>query len=105
MLLRSILQRTATATADTQFNLSYQDLWFARLDIYVSTNPAYIGDISNQGFPLNAGDVFTFDHPVNLSDVYFKNLTSGSNTTIIVFGPLLTKEEGKTLGIDVQTGY
>ena len=105
MLLRSIIQKSSTATTDAQFNLTYQDLWFARLDIYVSTNPAYIGDISNQAFPVNAGDVYTFDHPVNLTDIYFKNLTAGSNTVIVAYGTLLTKEEGKILGIDVQTGY
>jgi hypothetical protein len=68
-------------------------------DIFVLTNSAYMGNRQDQTTPIYAGDVYTFPNPVNVNDLFFKNLTGGSNTTVIVQGTTLTRKKADEYGI------
>jgi len=48
-----------------------------------------MGDSDSQEFVLEPNDIYTFDTPVDLNDIFFKNFTAGNNTQIIVQGVLI----------------
>lgn len=97
-----LLQITQTATSDAVFKICTEDLWFQYLDIFVYTNNAYIGDISDQQALILANDIYYTLFPVNLYDFYFKNGTAGSNTKIVAMGVLLSDKQIKELGVAVK---
>ena len=97
----TFISLTYTATSDGTFQLVYGDLWMAYADIFITTNPAYMGNQAEQNSPLFGGDVYTVPGgvPVNLHDLFFKNYTAGSNTTVNIIGITLTREKAKEWGI------
>lgn len=88
-----------TATDDSKFKLVTADMWFSSINIYSKTNHAYFGDRNNQEAPLDVGDVVYYDVPTNLNDIFFKNKTAGSNTTIIATGTLMLERDLKLYGL------
>ncbi len=90
---------TATATADTQFNLTTIDIWMIECDIFVYTNDAKIGNIDNQELVVYANDVYTIKGPVNIREIFFKNNVAGNNTVIALGGVSLSDYQKKQLGI------
>jgi len=90
---------TKTATADTPFQLTYKDIWFKELDIFVYTNDADVGGIGDQDIWVNTNDIYTVKGPVNAKDLYFKNHTAGSNTKIVIAGTQLSNSQLLETGI------
>ena len=97
----AFISLTYTASADATFKLVYGDMWMAYADIFVTTNPAYLGNKAEQNSPLFPGDVYTVPGgvPVNLNDLFFKNYTGGSNTVINIIGVTLTRAKALEWGI------
>lgn len=75
-----------TATADTKFRLVSESVILRDVMVNIQDNDCLFGDTNNQLFNLNLGDVFTFDNPVDISDIFFKNATAGNNTKIVLTG-------------------
>lgn len=97
-----ILYRSTTvATADAAFKVVNADKWFESVDVFVYDNSAYIGDRRDQDVLIQASDLYYSLHPVNLNDFFFKNVTAGENTRIVVVGFLLTDIRKNQLGIPV----
>lgn len=87
-----------TATDDTPFNLIGHDLWFRDINIHVVNNAADYGDLNEQEAEAAAGSVLSF-RDVNLFNIWFKNSTAGSNTTIRAVGVLMS--EGRKQEMEV----
>jgi len=88
-----------TATADTPFQLTYKDMWFKELDIFVYDNDADVGGIGNQDITVLTNDVYTVKGYVNAKEIYFANSTAGSNTKIVIAGTELSDKELRKAGI------
>jgi hypothetical protein len=101
-LFTSYQRKTATATADTPFQLVFKDMWWNFVDIFVYDNAAYVGDVSDQDVLVNAGDIYTIMTPVNVYALFFKNVTASSNTRIVIAGTPMTKKQGQDAGIVVE---
>jgi hypothetical protein len=95
----SVISLTATATADTPFKLALTDFWLSYADVFVVTNGAYMGDKGSQTASIFAGDVYTFPTAVNLNDLFFKNIVSGSNAVITIIGTTLTRKKALEYGL------
>lgn len=93
---------STTATTDVPFKVTRSPMWFESLDIFVRDESAYLGDIGDQDVLVHAGDIYFLLHPVNLDDYFFRNVTAGSNTKIVVAGILLSDTRKKQLGIPVD---
>jgi len=89
-----------TATSDSQFRLTFDDkpLWLREANIHCITNNAYYGDVNDQVASFNTGDIISFQD-FNLSDLWFKNASAGSNTVIRCVGILMGKERRVLLGL------
>jgi len=87
-----------TATSDAKFNLVFQDVWIRDANIHVITQDAKYGDFDTQDAILTTADVASFQD-FNLKDLFFKNKTPGSNTTIQVVAIVMTEARQKALGV------
>ena len=94
-------RNTIIATADATFKLVSRDKWFESVDIFIYDNSAYMGDRRDQDVLIQASDLYYSLHPVNINDFFFKNVTAGENTRIVVVGFLLTDIRKQQLGIPV----
>jgi hypothetical protein len=92
---------TKTAAADTPFKLIGNDLWLEYADVFVTTNSAYIGNITDQNCAIYANDIYTIPYPVNVFDLYFKNLTGGSNAVVTIIGTTLTRKKAAEYGLEL----
>ena len=99
-LPNNVVTKQRTATVDTKFKLVSKDMWFASLNIHCITHPAYYGDRTEQDAPFYANDVLYYDAPVNLNEIYFKNMSAGSNTKIVAVGVLILDVELKRLRLE-----
>lgn len=97
--VNNVVSKSATASADTKFNLVTKPMWFHSLNIVCLTNGAYYGDRESQEFPLAVNDVTYFEHPVDLNEIFFKNQGAGLNAKIVAVGALILKSEKIRLGI------
>jgi len=78
---------TQTLTCgDTAKPLDYTPVVLRECDIQIQDENVYYGDKSDQDFELSAGDIVSYQTPVHIEDLYFKNRTAGSNATIVVVG-------------------
>ncbi len=75
-----------TATDDNKFTLATEPMVLSDVMVLCSSNDCQFGDSLNQEFDMDVGDVFTFDNPVDIEDIFFINKTAGSNTKIIITG-------------------
>lgn len=87
-----------TATSDIAFRLASKDMWVREANIHCITNGALYGDAINQDASLDANDILVFQD-FNMKDLFFKNATGGSNTTIYIVGIEMTEGRKKDLGI------
>jgi len=94
----SVVTYTHTATDDAAFRLIFTQLWLREANIHVATNNAKYGDLNNQDASITTSDIATF-YDFNLADLYFKNATGGSNTTIYLVGVVMTEGRKRELGI------
>lgn len=71
---------------DTAKPLDYTPVVLRECDIQIQDENVYYGDKANQNMELSAGDIVSYQTPVHIEDLYFKNRTAGSNATIVVVG-------------------
>ena len=90
---------TKTAAADTPFKLIGNDLWLEYADIFITTNSAYLGNITEQNAAIYANDVYSILTPVNVFDLFFKNYTGGSNCVVTIIGVTLTRSKAKEYNV------
>lgn len=83
---QSFFHFSKTATADTKFKLVSEKLILCDVMVNCQSNDCYFGDTNHQEFEMNVGDVFTFNNPVDLHDLFFKNKIAGDNTKIVLTG-------------------
>jgi len=74
---------TATDDSARRFETSSKKL--RDMVIYVETNDQLFGDADSQTFPISAGSSFGITQ-IDISTLYFKNETAGSNGTVHVIG-------------------
>jgi hypothetical protein len=80
---------TFTATTDAPFRLSDDpNLVLQSCNIHCYTNDALYGNSLALPGIIRANAVMWFDAPIRPYDLMFENLTAGSNTTIVITGPL-----------------
>lgn len=102
MPLIPILYRSSTtAPDDNPFKLVKKDTWFESIDLFIYDHDAYLGDLRDQDVRIYANDIYYLLHPMNLNDYYFKNVSAGDNTRLVVAGILLSDIRKKQLGIPV----
>jgi hypothetical protein len=78
-----------TAAADVPFRLSDDpNLILQSCNIHCYTNDAYYGNSAAVPGIIRANAVVWFDAPIRPFDLMFQNLTAGSNTTIVIIGPV-----------------
>ena len=94
----SLVQYTYTATADTQFRVMNTPLWMREANVHCVTNNAKYGNVTDQPATINANDIVIFQD-FNLADIYFKNATAGSNTTIYVIGVTMSRGRMRDMGL------
>ena len=100
--LPKVVVYTKTATDDLQFNLTIggdqKPIWLREANIHCLTNNALYGDVYDQPAAFNTGDVISFQD-FNLTDLWFKNATAGSNTVIRCVGVVMSAKRRRELGI------
>lgn len=85
----TVYTKTKTATADGQFQIDDDlGIFLTSINIHAYTNDAYYGNRGLQQGIIRANAVVWFDGIVRVSDLWFKNLTAGSNTQITITGIL-----------------
>jgi len=81
--------RSKTATADTPFQVDNDPrLVLSSVNIYCYTNACYLGNRALQQGAIMPNAVVWFDKPVKVEDLWFKNYTAGSNTTVVIQGTI-----------------
>ena len=88
-----------TATDDNVFQVTTLDLWFKELDVFVYDNDCYMGDIGGQDVTIYTNDVYTIKGYVNAGELFFKNLTAGSDTQITIAGVQISDKEKREAGL------
>ena len=89
---------TITAVDDEQFHVIDTDLWCRDANIHCVTNNSLYGDVTTQVVPFNNGDVISFQD-FNLKQLWFRNATAGSNTTIYVVAIIMSDKRRRELGL------
>lgn len=87
--------------ADLQFRFTESDLWVKEANIHVLTNDAKYGKVNNQLATVTAGDILTWSHVFNLSDLWFINATATADTLIYITAIALSKKEVEELELEV----
>ena len=87
----TVYTKTITATADTPFQVEPSgspegETILSAVNIHCYTNDAYYGNMASQPGIIRANAVVWFEGIIKVSDLFFKNLTAGSNTTITITG-------------------
>jgi len=86
----SFVSFSKTATTDSIFRLTDIQVPMYNVNIHALSNNAYYGDRNYVEAPLFINDVAFFDY-LDISDVFFKNYTAGSNTKIVAAGSVPVK--------------
>lgn len=87
----SVYCKQVTATADTPFQVEKSgseesQTILTSINIHCYTNDAYYGTLASQQGIIRTNAVVWFDGAIRISDLWFKNLTAGSNTVIVITG-------------------
>jgi hypothetical protein len=85
-LVGSFFSKSYTATDDLIFQVENEDIWLSSTNIQCFTNDCYNGNTYLQVGVIRANAVKWFEGKVCVADLWFKNYTPGSNTTIVVEG-------------------
>jgi len=90
------------AAADAPFKIIGNDLWLEYADVFVTSNSGALTDRGNVSTAaIYANDVYTFPYPVNIFEVFFKNLTAGLNCVVTIVGTTLTRKKAAEYGISL----
>lgn len=85
----TVYTKTVTATSDTPFQVDSEDSnLLTAVNIHCYTNDCYYGNLAHQQGIIRANQVAWFDGHIKVADLWFKNLTAGSNCTITIVGIL-----------------
>jgi hypothetical protein len=88
----TVYTKTKTATADTPFQVDDDlDVFLTAINIHAYTNDAYYGNRAIQQGIIRVNAVVWFDGIIRVSDLWFKNLTAGSNAQITITGILANR--------------
>lgn len=87
----TVYTKTITATADTPFQVEPDgsiegETILTDVNIHCYTNDAYYGNAAVQAGIIRANAVVWFTGTIKVADLWFKNLTASSNTTLVVTG-------------------
>lgn len=87
----TVYVKTVTATADLPFQIELPgtdegQTILSSVNIHCYTNDCYYGNSAFQVGIIRANAVVWFDGAIRVSDLWFKNYTTGSNTVIVVTG-------------------
>ena len=74
------------AENNDSFRVLHVNKWLIYADIFIYDNACYFGDAKGQTVYLQPTDVYEIPYPVNASELYFMNATSGANTKIVIVG-------------------
>lgn len=81
--------KSITATDDTTWRFEDNpNIVLESMNICCYTNDAYFGNSITVPAIIRANAVVWFDAACRPFDFMFKNLGAGSNTTIVIYGPL-----------------
>jgi hypothetical protein len=85
-----------TATANTPFQVEPSgseegETLLTSVNIHCYSNDAYYGNSALQSGIIRANAVVWFEGICKVSDLYFKNLTAGSNCQIVICGLVVKK--------------
>ena len=80
-----IYENEHTMTDDNPYRFETTTLKLRGAVVYISEHDVLIGDSSNQRYPKSAGNVLSIGD-VDLSTLYFKNSTPGSNAKLNILG-------------------
>lgn len=80
-----VYSSTLTMTANTPVRFETKDLKLLDVVVIVETHSMLLGKHDAVVYPVDAGDTVGFTM-VNLSTLYFKNATAGSNGKISILG-------------------
>ena len=85
----TIYTKSYTAAADTPFQIDDDPtVLLTAINIHCYTNDSYYGNTAFQNSIIRANAVVWLDGIIRVSDLWFKNLTAGSNATIVLTGLL-----------------
>jgi hypothetical protein len=91
-ILSSFYVKQITASNDEAFTVEDEvDIVLTSVNIHCYTNDAYYGNAGSVLGIIRADAVIWFDSPCRVSDLVFKNLTAGSNCTIVITGTMAVK--------------
>lgn len=83
----TIYEKGATATDDNPFQVDNEtENVVVSVNIHCYTNDVYYGNLAFQLGIIRANAVVWFEKTVRVSDLWFKNLTPGSNGTVVIAG-------------------
>lgn len=86
----TIYSKAYTATDDNPFQIDYDTRnYVSSVNVHCYTQDCYYGNFGLQAGIVRANAVVWFDGRIKVSDLWFKNLTPGSNTTVVITGILL----------------
>ena len=79
-------RHTAADDAAHMISIGEPDQWLEFADIFVYDENALFGGVDAQDVSILAGDSYNIPHPVNISDLFFRNAGAGANTRVVVVG-------------------
>jgi len=87
----TVYEKTVTATDDLPFQVEPAgspegETILSDVNIHCYNNDAYYGNAAIQAGIIRANAVVWFTGTVKVADLWFKNLTAGSNCTIVISG-------------------
>ena len=87
----TVYEKTVTATSDLPFQVEPDgspegETILTDVNVHCYTNDAYYGNMALQAAAIRANAVVWFSGAVRVADLWFKNLTVGSNCVIVVAG-------------------
>ena len=86
----TVYSKAYTATDDNPFQVDYDTRnMVSAINVHCYTNGANYGNVGLQAGVIPANAVVWFDGNIKVSDLWFKNQTPGSNTTIVITGILV----------------
>lgn len=88
-LKSTFYSKSATATSDSPFQVDdTPSTVLGSCNIHCYTQDAKYGNSDIIDGVVRANAVVWYERPVKVSDIWFKNFTAGSNTTITIVGTI-----------------
>jgi len=86
----TVYSKAYTATSDLPFQVDVDTRnMVSAVNIHCYNQDCYYGNVGMQEGIIRANAVVWFDGKIKVSDLWFKNLTAGQNTTVVITGILI----------------